>query len=58
MEFLNGGDLMFHIEASGKFSETRTRFYAAEILCGIQFLHNESILYRDLKLDNILLDNT
>lgn len=46
MEFLNGGDLMFHIVESNKFTENRARFYAAEILCGIQFLHSEGIIYR------------
>jgi novel protein kinase C delta type len=46
MEFLNGGDLMFHIQQNGRFDVDRARFYGAEIICGLQFLHQRNIIYR------------
>ncbi|XP_070819639.1 serine/threonine-protein kinase N2-like [Chaetodon trifascialis] len=55
MEYLPGGDLMIHIH-NNVFSEAQTRFYSACVLLGLEFLHLNRIIYRDLKLDNLLMD--
>eukprot|EP01132_Coremiostelium_polycephalum_P002161 gene2161-2660_t len=55
MDYVNGGELFFHLQNDEKFNEDRVRFYCAEIVCGLEYLHNCGVLYRDLKPENILL---
>uniref|UniRef100_A0A914WLD8 non-specific serine/threonine protein kinase n=2 Tax=Plectus sambesii TaxID=2011161 RepID=A0A914WLD8_9BILA len=61
MEFAIGGDLYYHLNKEVQlmkegFSEPRTRFYGAEIVSALGYLHSNNIVYRDLKLENLLLD--
>ncbi|XP_050406334.1 RAC-gamma serine/threonine-protein kinase isoform X2 [Patella vulgata] len=56
MEYVNGGELFFHLSRERVFSEDRTRFYGAEIISALGYLHQNDIVYRDLKLENLLLD--
>ena len=46
MEFNNGGDLMYHIQELRRFDNDRAMFYAAEIVCALQFLHGCNVIYR------------
>uniref|UniRef100_A0A8C4PC56 protein kinase C n=1 Tax=Dromaius novaehollandiae TaxID=8790 RepID=A0A8C4PC56_DRONO len=55
MEYTPGGDLMMRIHED-IFPEHMARFYTACVVLGLQFLHGKKIIYRDLKLDNLLLD--
>lgn len=57
MDLMLGGDLKFHLINAGRFTEKRARFYAAEVLLGLEHVHNASIIYRDMKLENVLLDH-
>lgn len=57
IDFLNGGELFFHLRKETKFDENRARFYAAEIVLALECLHSNGIVYRDLKPENVILDN-
>lgn len=58
LDYCAGGELFFHLGKLGKFSESRSRFYAAEIILAISYVHSLDIIYRDLKPENVLLDGT
>ena len=57
MEFMRGGELFTHLRRLKKLSEEQAKFYAACIIVGLGHLHNSNFIYRDLKLENLLLDD-
>jgi serine/threonine protein kinase len=56
-DYYSGGSLFYHLRKARGFSENRARFYAAELLLALSHLHANHIIYRDLKLENVLMDH-
>ncbi|KAJ5078432.1 non-specific serine/threonine protein kinase [Anaeramoeba ignava] len=55
LDYVDGGELFFHLKKLGTFSEDVVRIYAAEITLALEHLHKMDIVYRDLKPENILI---
>ncbi|KAJ2888485.1 cAMP-dependent protein kinase catalytic subunit [Coemansia asiatica] len=56
MEYVPGGELFSHLRRAGRFPDDVARFYAAEIVLALDYLHGKKIIWRDTKPENILLD--
>ena len=56
-DFMQGGDMFYHIHSNKKFEENRAKFYAIELILGLEFLHINNMIYRDLKPENLLMDS-
>ncbi|XP_068691896.1 protein kinase C gamma type-like [Montipora foliosa] len=57
MDFMEGGDLLTDLKnQNGRFPEATARFYISELICGLEFLHLNGIVHRDLKFDNVLIN--
>lgn len=56
LDFVNGGELFFHLKNEGRFSENRVKLYTAEIAAAMEHCHSIGVVYRDIKPENILLD--
>jgi protein kinase X len=57
LEYISGGELFSCIRRNGRLSNSTGRFYAAEIVLAIRYLHSLHIAHRDLKPENLLLDS-
>ena len=55
-DYVNGGELFTHLYQREKFTENEVRIYIGEIVLALEELHKNNIIYRDIKLENILLD--
>ncbi|ODO12074.1 hypothetical protein I350_00859 [Cryptococcus amylolentus CBS 6273] len=57
MEYLNGGDCSSLVKTLGGLSEDWARNYIAEVVLGLEYLHDRNIVHRDIKPDNLLIDS-
>ncbi|GAM19777.1 hypothetical protein SAMD00019534_029520 [Acytostelium subglobosum LB1] len=56
MDYIPGGELFQHLQKAGRFPEELAKFYIAEVITSLDYLHSNNIIYRDIKPENILLD--
>ena len=56
-DFMQGGDLFYHLHEEKNFPEEKAKFYLIEIILGLECLHKNNMIYRDLKPENILMDS-
>lgn len=56
LPFVTGGEMFSHLRRMGKFEESLARFYAAQVVLALEYLHHCGLVYRDLKPENILIE--
>jgi len=55
LEYLHGGEMFQHLKEAKRFPEALSRFFVAEVILALEFLHSKDIIYRDIKPENILV---
>jgi len=58
MDFINGGQILYHLREQAMFADPLAKFYVAEVILALEHLHSLGIIHRDLKPENILIDST
>lgn len=58
LDYMKGGDLRYHLTKLRTFTEAQTKFFAACIILGLEYLHGNNIIHRDIKPENLVLDST
>ena len=56
VDYINGGELFYHLQKEKNFEESRAKFYAAEIACALGYLHNRYIIYRYERFQQTIFD--
>ena len=57
MDLFKGGDLRYHIFLNKKFTENQSKFFCANVILGLEYIHNNNIIHRDIKPENLVLDS-
>ena len=55
-DLLTGGDLRFHIGKRKRFTENETRFMMGCLILGLEYMHSQSVIHRDMKPENIIME--
>ncbi|KAI0752515.1 kinase-like domain-containing protein [Daedaleopsis nitida] len=56
LEYVPGGSVSHYLRTGGRFDDIVSKSFAAQILSGLEYLHAQGIVHRNLKSDNILVD--
>lgn len=57
LDYYKGGELFFHLKSERRFAEADAKIYIGEIGMALGHLHSKGYIYRDLKPENVLLDD-